>query len=141
MSTRDWFTTIVLAATSVVGCSGTEGGQSEPRQAQAETKTEPATEPEELFDWAADERACEAIKTAVVARGDYEMSRIAGCDGIVDDDNPDGYRVVRMNGFCREELCGSVLMGWFALEEETGRVFEIDDVGNWTLGEEVVPPS
>ncbi|HZG34176.1 MAG TPA: hypothetical protein VEZ59_12930, partial [Sphingopyxis sp.] len=74
-----------------------------------------------------------------VAYRDFQAKDIAGCDGIIDSSNPPGFRILRVNGYCQEEICGSVLMGWFAVEEETGRIFEVADVVDWKLGSEVTP--
>jgi hypothetical protein len=118
---------VVILASSLLSC-GTEKG-----------KPTPSTETEAYFDVAADAKACNLIKAALVARGDFKATDIAGCDGIIDSANPPGFRVTRVNGYCHEEICGSVLLGWFAVEEDTGRVFEIADVGDWKLGSEVTP--
>lgn len=97
------------------------------------------SETEDYFDDIADARACDAIKAALVASKRFESRTIAGCDGVVNSENPSGFRIARVNGFCREEVCGSVLLGWYAVEERSGSVFEVADVGDWTLGPQVNP--
>ena len=93
-----------------------------------------------LFDTVADAKACASIKAALVESGRFQTSQIADCDGIIDSSNPRGFRIMRVNGYCREEICGSVLMGWYAVEVSSSRVYVIDDVADWTLGKEVTPP-
>lgn len=68
----------------------------------------------------------------------YPEARIAGCEGGESEDIP-GLIVLRLNAVCRQELCGSVLMGWYAVDVETMRVWEWD-VEAWQLGEEITDP-
>ena len=91
------------------------------------------------FDARANSKACNSIKVALVESGRFKASQLAGCDGIIDSSNPRGFRIARVNGYCREEICGSVLLGWYAVEASSDRVFEIEDVAEWTLGPEVTP--
>ena len=86
------------------------------------------------------DEACELVAKAVIARGDYRAEQIAGCNGDLqdDDDSRAGYYILRLNAHCREDICGSVLLGWYAIEQSTGRVYEWD-VAEWRLGEEVLP--
>ena len=79
--------------------------------------------------------ACERARAAVARRDAYEKSAIAGCDYSVADNMPN-LHVLRLNAFCHEELCGSVLLGWFAVDKDSGQVFEWN-VADWTLGEEL----
>ncbi|WP_156878177.1 hypothetical protein [Sphingopyxis sp. QXT-31] len=95
---------------------------------------------EASFDISADAKACDLLKASLVANRDFEEKNIAGCDGVVDSFNPPGFRIARVNGYCHEEICGSVLMGWFAVEEDTGRVFEWN-VADEELGPEINPAS
>lgn len=83
-----------------------------------------------------DHGACELVKTAVSAQGQYENTTITGCDFSDSDDAPK-YYILRLNGICREKVCGSVLMGWYAVEKSSGRVFEWD-VADWSLADEVI---
>ncbi len=84
--------------------------------------------------------ACELVTEAVVARGDYPLSEIEGCDGDLGEgsDTFADYYVLRLNAYCREEICGSVLLGWYAVDQKTGQVYDID-VAEWALGDEVLP--
>jgi hypothetical protein len=77
------------------------------------------------------EEACDRARAAVAARGDYRISQIVGCDGGLSSDHIDevGYYVLRLNGACREEICGSVLLGWYAVNQSTG------DVYDWDIGD------
>jgi len=81
---------------------------------------------------------CKLVKSAVVAQGQYRETQIAGCDGTVQNEYPEGYTVVRLNGFCREQVCGSVLLGWYAVQQTSGRVFQWN-VADWALGPEINP--
>lgn len=105
----------------------------------AEDERAVSTDTEADFDVSADAKTCDRLKASLVASGDFEEKNIAGCDGIIDSSNRPGFRIARVNGYCDEEICGSVLMGWFAVEEDTGRVFEVADVADWKLGSEVTP--
>jgi hypothetical protein len=77
-----------------------------------------------------DEEVCELITAAVVAQGEYRKPQVAGCDAL--SEKPGGYLITRLNGHCREPVCGSVLLGWYAVQQETGRIFE------WNMGEDAV---
>ncbi|HET6525590.1 hypothetical protein [Sphingopyxis sp.] len=107
----------------------------------AEHEKAASIEAEAYFDTSADAKTCDWLKTMLVASGDFQAKDIAGCDGIIDSSNPPSFRIARVNGYCHEAICGSVLMGWYAVEEETGRVFEVADVADWKLGSEVIPAS
>jgi hypothetical protein len=89
---------------------------------------------------ASDDRVCALVKNAVVARGQYQEAHIAGCDGSAPNEDLNGYAVVRLNAYCREEICGSVLLGWYAVQLGSGRVFEWN-VADWQLGPEINPAS
>ena len=90
-----------------------------------------------IFDTRADLVACNAVQTTLAAAKRYSEAEMAGCDGIVDNQNPDGFRVLRVNGYCEQDVCGSVLLGWYALQLATGRVFEISDLSELAIGSEV----
>ncbi len=82
---------------------------------------------------ASDDQACERVMAVLVANKTYRAEQLAGCDGGKDDDNP-GYYVLRVNGYCRDSLgCGSVLLGWYAVEASTVAIHEWD-VAKWRLG-------
>lgn len=89
---------------------------------------------------ASDDRVCELVKRAVAKRGDYREAQIAGCDRSAPNEDFKGYAVVRLNAYCREEICGSVLLGWYAVQLGSGRVFEWN-VADWQLGPEIRPAS
>ena len=79
------------------------------------------------------ERACALAKARVSAVRHFPVLAIRSCETISATDSPEGYYVLALHGFCREDLCGSTLMGWFAVQKSTGRLFEWD-VGEWRLG-------
>lgn len=80
---------------------------------------------------------CDKIKAAVVASGEYSAAQIDGCFPVEgeDPDNP-GFYITRLNAVCQQEVCGSVLLGWYAVEAKTGRVFEWD-VATLSMGKEL----
>ncbi len=80
-----------------------------------------------------DDQACERVMSVLVENNTYRADQMANCDGGADENNP-GYYVLRVNGFCRDpQGCGSVLLGWYAVDERTGAVFEMD-VAEWAVG-------
>jgi hypothetical protein len=56
-----------------------------------------------------------------------------GCETIGAVDGPHGYYVLALRGRCREQVCGSTLVGWYAVRKRTGCVFEWN-VAEWKLG-------
>lgn len=105
---------LLIVLTAVLGCASSG-----------------CTAPAESVPAAAEFQACETVKSAVVADGRYTRSQVAGCDA-EDADRLPGYITLRLDSYCREEVCGSVLLGWFAVESESNRVFD------WIPGEETV---
>ena len=85
-----------------------------------------------------DDGVCELITAAVVARGEYREPQVAGCDALSEE--PGGYLKTRLNGHCREPVSGSVLLGWYAVQQDTGRVFEWN-MAEDAIGREIVPSS
>jgi|GEM_PF-1616515 len=83
------------------------------------------------------ESACATATARVTAARGLPISHVAACDPISDLAEAPGYYVLALRAHCREELCGSTNMGWFAVQKTTGDVYEIDDVGEWTLGQRV----
>lgn len=82
----------------------------------------------------ADAQAACAVATArVTAQRGLPTSHVAVCDPITDANSPKGYYVLALRAHCREALCGSTLMGWFAVRKTTGEVFEWD-VAEWKVG-------
>lgn len=53
-------------------------------------------------------------------------SHVASCDAIVPKDAPHEYYVMALRAHCREAVCGSTNMGWFAVRKTTGEAFEWD---------------
>lgn len=85
-----------------------------------------------------EDEVCALIKNAVVAQGQYREAQIASCDPV--SEMRKGYLVTRLNGHCREEICGSVLLGWYAVHRDSRRVFKWT-VGDDTPGAEIYPAS
>ncbi|MBA4045619.1 MAG: hypothetical protein C0471_14540 [Erythrobacter sp.] len=80
-----------------------------------------------------DDQACERVMSVLAANKTYRADQMAGCDGGKDDNKP-GFYVLRVNAHCREpQGCGSVLLGWYAVETSTGAVYDMD-VAEWTVG-------
>jgi hypothetical protein len=76
------------------------------------------------------EAACAIAKARVSAHRRFPVSRIASCETIRATGSPEGYYILALYGRCREEVCGSTNMGWFAIERSTGRVFEWNVAGS-----------
>lgn len=75
------------------------------------------------------EKACDVAKARTAALWHFPVSAIAFCEPIDEAHNPKGYFVVGLHGKrddCGGDVCGSTLMGWFAVEKKTGRVHEWD---------------
>lgn len=90
---------------------------------------------------ATEEAACNLTKISVAERGRFPTSSIAFCDVIVPEEQPEGFYVLGVHGKredCGDDICGSTLMGWFAVQKATGRVFEWD-VADWKTGSPVKP--
>jgi len=80
-----------------------------------------------------DDQACERVMAVLAANTTYRAEQMAGCDGGVSDEFP-GYYVLRVNAHCRDpQGCGSVLLGWYAVEAASGAVHDWD-VGEWRIG-------
>lgn len=77
--------------------------------------------------------ACAAAKARVAASLHRPLSRIPFCSTLKAADSPRAYYILALRGRCREEICGSTLIGWYAVLKRTGRVFAWD-VGEWRLG-------
>lgn len=77
--------------------------------------------------------ACALAKARVAAQLHRRQSSIPGCDPLRAQDSPQGFYVLALRGWCRQPICGSTLIGWFAVQKRTGRVFEWN-VGDWRLG-------
>ena len=80
-----------------------------------------------------DDQACERVMSTLATTKTYRAEQMAGCDGGKNDKNP-GYYLLRVNAYCRDpQGCGSVLLGWYAVDEKTGAVHDLD-VGEWQIG-------
>ena len=79
------------------------------------------------------EAACGVVKARVATRLHRLPSSIPFCETLRVADSPRGFYILALRGRCREEICGSTLIGWYAVQKRTGRVFEWD-VGDWRLG-------
>ena len=72
------------------------------------------------------DQACERTMAVLVANRSYPADQMVGCDGGTTDENA-GHYVLRVNGVCNDpQGCGSVLMGWYAVEASTGVVYDWD---------------
>ena len=72
--------------------------------------------------------ACKVAKAVVAARDHFPVSEIAFCDPLIPAEQPKGLYVLGLHGKrddCGGDVC-STLMGWFAVQKATGRVFEWD---------------
>lgn len=83
--------------------------------------------------------ACAVATARVTSERHLPLSHVASCEDIAEADSPDGYYVMALFAYCKEELCGSTNMGWFAVNRTTGDVFEVVDVADWKLGRRVAP--
>jgi hypothetical protein len=73
-----------------------------------------------------DEQACQRVMDVLVANQVYRAEQMASCEIGKDEVNP-GFYFGRVNAYCRDpQGCGSVLLGWYAVEEKTGTVHEWD---------------
>lgn len=86
------------------------------------------------------EAACAVASARVTAERGLPVSHVAMCEHITEEDGRPGYYIMALRAHCREKLCGSTLMGWFAVREATGDVFEVD-VTDWRIGRRVTESS
>ena len=82
------------------------------------------------------EAACDVATARVTAQRGLPISHVAVCEGISEGAGPPGYYVMALRAHCREEMCGSTLMGWFAVKKAPGEVFDWD-VAEWKVGQAV----
>lgn len=82
-----------------------------------------------------DQSACSTATARVAAARQLPITHVADCEAFSDANLP-GYFVVALRGHCREELCGSTLIGWFAVRKADGAAFELN-VGDWKVGRPV----
>ncbi|WP_420469889.1 hypothetical protein [Brevundimonas sp. FT23042] len=80
------------------------------------------------------EAACAVATEKVTSLRGLPTSHVAQCDHISDDNADADHYVMALRAYCTTEaVCGSTLMGWFAVRKTTGEVFEWD-VGDWKVG-------
>lgn len=79
------------------------------------------------------EAACSLAAAQVTARRRLPTNYVASCDNIPEAEGLGGYYVLALLAHCREEVCGSTNMGWFAVKKTTGEVFEWD-IADWKVG-------
>lgn len=82
-----------------------------------------------------DQEACTVATARITALRHQPVTHVAYCDASKDPELP-GYYIVSLHAYCREELCGSTLMGWFAVRQTDGAVFDFE-VGEWQVGKPV----
>jgi len=70
--------------------------------------------------------ACALAKAHAALHLRRTRASIADCETVRAGASPRGYYVLALRGSCREPICGSTLIGWFAVQKRTGRVFEWD---------------
>lgn len=78
-----------------------------------------------------DQEACTITTARITELRHLPVTYVAYCDASKDPEVP-GYYIVGLHAYCREELCGSTLMGWFAVRQTDGAVFD------FVVGEERV---
>ena len=108
--TRSLMIMLAVLALPTVGCTTTEPVRSE-------------------------QAACAVASARITELRHLPATHVASCEGGLQEDVP-GHYVVSLHGHCREEICGSTLMGWFAVRQRDGAVFDFD-VGNWKVGRPV----
>lgn len=82
--------------------------------------------------------ACAIAKARVAAHLHRTRRSIPACETLRAVDSPQGYYILALRGWCRQTICGSTLIGWYAIQKTTGRVFEWD-VAEWRLGFAISP--
>ncbi len=83
-----------------------------------------------------DDGACQRVIAVLAAYKIYRADQMASCDGGKDEEHP-GFYILRINAHCREpQGCGSVLLGWYAINAKNGAVFEMD-VAEWQIGSRI----
>lgn len=80
--------------------------------------------------------ACTQAKARFAALDNFPLSRIGSCDVIPAANSPRGLYVLNLQSTRQCEGICSTLLGWFAVERKSGRVFDWK-VGEWELGPEV----
>lgn len=80
-----------------------------------------------------DDQACQRVMEVLVANKVYRPEQMQNCEIGLDENNP-GYYFGRVNAYCREPICGSVLLGWYAVEAKTGTVHQWN-YSDWAVGE------
>lgn len=80
-----------------------------------------------------DQSACAAAIARVAWLRQLPPAHVASCEARRQSDVP-GFYVVALRSHCREEMCGSTLIGWFAVRKSDAAVIEFN-VGEWKVGQ------
>lgn len=72
------------------------------------------------------EQACAVATARVTASRRLPTRHVAYCDPASPDASPRGYWVTSLRAHCREDVCGSTNMGWFAVRKTNGQVLDFD---------------
>ena len=75
---------------------------------------------------ATETEACDLVKVSVSERSPEARSQIATCDHIAESDSPPGYYVMALHSNRECDGICSTNMGWFAVQQSTGDVFDWD---------------
>ena len=82
------------------------------------------------------EAACARVKAFFTQERQVPDGVIGYCDPIDAADSPDGFYVLGLRSTRECDYICSNLMGWFAVERTTGRIFDWDDA-EWRAGEPI----
>lgn len=77
--------------------------------------------------------ACALATERVTKLRGLPASHVATCDGAAEEADANGYFILALLAHCREALCGSTNMGWFAIRKSDGDLFDWD-VAGWRPG-------
>lgn len=85
------------------------------------------------------DNACSALKNQIAITGQIASPASEwGCEFIEESHAPSGFYIVALRGTCHEDMCGSTLIGWYAIRKENGQINKWN-VGDWKLGERIGP--
>lgn len=85
------------------------------------------------------DNACATLKDQIAMTGQIASPASEwGCEFIEESRIPSGFYLVALRGTCHEDICGSTLIGWYAIRMENGQVSKWD-IGEWKLGERIGP--
>jgi len=77
--------------------------------------------------------ACDVATVQVTTKRNLLSTHVALCDHLPEESVPRGYYVLALYADCAAQLCGSGNIGWFAVEQTTGEVFDFK-VATWEIG-------